>query len=72
MTPPAVGRLNEVQVSVLIIVGELDAARTLASVEHLAANLPDARKVVMPGAAHLPNMEQPTDYNRRVLEFLRG
>jgi pimeloyl-ACP methyl ester carboxylesterase len=68
---PAAGRLHEVLAPALIIVGELDTARTLAGVDLLAENLPNARKVVMAGAAHLPNMEQPERYNRHLLAFLR-
>lgn len=72
MSPPAAGRLDEVGAPALIIVGELDVARTLASAEHLAANLPDARREIIPGAAHLPNMERPDLFNRLVLEFLQA
>jgi pimeloyl-ACP methyl ester carboxylesterase len=72
MEPPAAGRLGEVRAPALILVGELDTPRTRAAAEHLAAGLPNARRVVLSGAAHLPNMEQPTAYNRLVKAFLAG
>lgn len=69
---PATERLGEVSAPALIIVGELDAARTLAATEALLAGLPHARRVTIANAAHLPNMEQPADYNAAVLDFLRS
>jgi pimeloyl-ACP methyl ester carboxylesterase len=70
LEPPATGRLGEVRAPALIIVGELDTARTQAAADLLDAGLPNARRVVLTGAAHLPNMEKPESYNRLVREFL--
>ena len=36
----------------------------------LTCEIPAARRVTMPDAAHLPNLERPDDFNRIVLEFL--
>jgi pimeloyl-ACP methyl ester carboxylesterase len=68
--PPAVDRLAELRVPTLVIVGDQDLPELLASTDLLAEGIPGARKVVMPGVAHLPNMEQPDDFNRIVLGFL--
>ncbi|MBE2232377.1 MAG: alpha/beta hydrolase, partial [Anaerolinea sp.] len=57
---------------VLVINGGLDALRTRAAADWLAAELPDARRIVMSGLTHLPNMERPEEYNRLVVEFLQG
>lgn len=70
LQPAAAERLGEVRAPALIIVGDWDTPRTLAAADRLAANLPNARKVVMTGAAHLLNMEQPETYNRHVRAFL--
>lgn len=70
LEPPATGRLADVAAPTLVLAGELDADMTLAAVEMLMANLPSVRQVVIPGAAHLPNMEQPKMYNRLVIDFL--
>lgn len=56
---PAVGRVGDVNVPVLVINGGLDALRTRAAADWLAAELPDARRIVMSGLTHLPNMERP-------------
>ncbi len=69
---PAAGRVGEVNAPILVIDGGLDTPRTRAAADWLAAELPDARRVVMSGLTHLPNMERPEEYNRLVVEFLQG
>jgi len=68
--PPAVGRLREVRAPTLVIIGDEDVPDELVIADRLATGIAGARKVVMHGAAHLPNMEQPTAFNRIVAEFL--
>ncbi len=68
--PLAVDRLSEVRAPALILVGDADQRRTLAAADLLADGLPNARRVVMTGAAHLPNMERPEEFNRMVLDYL--
>ncbi len=68
--PPAVDRLSEIRAPALILVGDADQPRTLAAADLLAGDLPNARKVVMAGVAHLPNMERPEEFNRILLDYL--
>ena len=68
--PPAVNRLAEITVPTLIVVGDLDQPETIAAANLLEERLPNAHKVVMPGTAHLPNMERPEEFNEIVLGFL--
>ncbi len=70
LAPPAIDRLHELRAPTLVIVGDLDRPEIVASADLLEERLPNARKVVMPGTAHLPNMERPEDFNRIVLGFL--
>ena len=72
LEPAAVNRLSELHTPTLIIIGDLDTPKTLAAADFLAEQIPGARKVMMSGAAHLPNMEQPEEFNRHVLSFLGG
>jgi 3-oxoadipate enol-lactonase len=72
LDPPAVGRLGEVCAPTLIIVGDEDRPDILVIAGLLESGITGARKVVMPGAAHLPNMEQPGTFNRMVRDFLAG
>ncbi len=68
--PPAIGRLHEIRVPTLVIVGDLDTHSVQQVADILAQRIPGARKVVFPGTAHMLTMERPAEFNRVVLEFL--
>jgi 2-hydroxy-6-oxonona-2,4-dienedioate hydrolase len=68
--PPAADRLAEIQAPTLVLVGELDRPEILAKADLLERSIPNARKVMMPGTAHVPNMERPEEFNRIMLGFL--
>jgi pimeloyl-ACP methyl ester carboxylesterase len=68
--PPAADRLPDIQAPTLLIVGNEDQPRVFAAADLLDRELPNVRKVVMPGTAHVPNMERPEEFNRLVLDFL--
>jgi pimeloyl-ACP methyl ester carboxylesterase len=70
LEPPAFGRLDEVRAPALVIVGSDDQPLIVQTADILASQIPGARKVVMKGLAHVPNMEQPTQFNQIVLDFL--
>jgi pimeloyl-ACP methyl ester carboxylesterase len=72
MDPPAAARLGEIHAPTLVIVGDADVPYILDIADVLAAEIPGARKVVIPGVAHMVNMERPAEFNRLVLDFLRG
>lgn len=72
LQPPAATRLPQIQAPTLVLVGDEDRPRPLAAADLLAKELPNARKVVMTGTAHLPNMECPEEFNRLVLKFLKS
>jgi len=69
--PPAADRLHDIHAPTLLIVGDEDQPRIFAAADLLEKELPNERKVVMHGTAHLPNMERPEEFNRLVLEFLQ-
>jgi 3-oxoadipate enol-lactonase len=68
--PPAAGRLSEITAPTLVVVGNHDRPDIQAMAVALAAGIPGAERVVLDGAAHLPSMERPGEFNRVVLEFL--
>jgi 2-hydroxy-6-oxonona-2,4-dienedioate hydrolase len=70
LEPPAAGRLSEIKVRTLVVIGDLDTAWAQAASDFLGKNIPGAKKVTMTGVAHLPNMEKPEEFNRHVLSFL--
>jgi len=47
-------------------------ASRIAAAGRIAAAIPGAKMVEIPGAARLPNLEQPAAFNQAVLSFLQG
>jgi len=70
LDPPALGRLHEIKKPTLVIVGEYDTAGTQFASQKISEGIPGAKRIVMPGTAHLPPMEKPLEFNRLVLDFL--
>ena len=70
LQPPAVGRLNEIAVPTLIIIGEEDVDLLFPVADALELEIANARRVTIPGVAHLPSLENPELFNQIVLDFL--
>lgn len=70
--PPAAERLSKIRTPTLVVLGDLDMPDITAIADLLVKEIPGARKVVIPGAAHMVNMEKPAEFNRIVLDFLSG
>jgi pimeloyl-ACP methyl ester carboxylesterase len=68
--PPAAARLDQLRTPTLVVVGDQDQPDFVALADRLAAEIPGARKEVIEGAAHVPGLERPEEFNRIVLEFL--
>jgi pimeloyl-ACP methyl ester carboxylesterase len=67
---PAANRLADLHIPVLIIMGDLDEEYIYRAADFMASNIAGARKIVMAGTAHLPNMEYPNEFNAHVQAFL--
>jgi pimeloyl-ACP methyl ester carboxylesterase len=65
-------RLSEVSAETLIVVGELDLPDFLAIAERVDERVPASRRVVVPGAGHVPNLEDPARFDELLGAFLRG
>jgi pimeloyl-ACP methyl ester carboxylesterase len=61
--------LPAIDVPVLVIVGA-DDGPFLGAAEYVAAKIPGAEHVVIPGAGHACNVDQPEIFNQHVMEFL--
>ena len=72
LEPPAAGRLAEIHVPTLVIVGSEDVEFILSIADKLEKDIVGAKKVVMPHTAHHLNMEKPQEFNRVVIEFLEN
>jgi len=70
--PPRAGRMDEIFERTLVVVGEHDLPDIKVSAGHLAETLSHHELVVIPGAAHLPSLEQPTAFNHVLFGFLQG
>jgi pimeloyl-ACP methyl ester carboxylesterase len=70
--PPtsAAKRIGELRLPVLVVIGDLDEEYIAKAADFMESNIPGARKIVMPGTAHLPNMEFPKEFNAHVQAFL--
>lgn len=68
--PPAIDRLEELEVPMLVVVGELDMPGIHEIADMVVAANPKAELVVIPDVAHMVNMEKPAEFNELLLEYL--
>jgi 3-oxoadipate enol-lactonase len=62
--------LAQVAVPTLVITGEQDEMIPVDESRRMAAAIPGATLVIVPGAGHLANMEQPAAFNTALNNFL--
>ena len=65
------GRLSELRVPALVLVGEHDEATPPAMARELAAGLLDAAFVMLSDCAHVPQLQAPEIFTQEVTAFLR-
>ena len=65
-------RLTSLEMQVLVVGGRQDAAVTPQTVEAMVQRVPKARTLLLDGAAHLANVEQPIAFSEAVGHFLRA
>ena len=64
--------LPSINVPTLVVVGGEDSITPPADSEAMSAKIEGARLVVVEGAGHLSNVERPEEFDRALVEFLRG
>jgi pimeloyl-ACP methyl ester carboxylesterase len=69
--PDSTPLLGEIDVPVLVVCGEEDQVIPLAESEGMHEALPNSDLAIIPGAGHLPNLEQPLNFNEVVWDFLQ-
>jgi pimeloyl-ACP methyl ester carboxylesterase len=67
---PAIDRLDELTMPVQVLVGSLDLEEKVVLADRLEKEIPNSEKVVIPGVAHMLNMEKPEVFNSAVMKFL--
>ncbi len=64
--------LAKVKVPVLVLVGEYDEATPPPMSDELAAGLPRARLMIVPGCAHVPQLQSPELFLETIGDFLKA
>jgi 3-oxoadipate enol-lactonase len=64
--------LPQINIPTLVIVGRQDEFTPVAKAEELKENLQNCKLVVIEDAGHMPNLEQPEEFNEAVLDFLEN
>jgi 3-oxoadipate enol-lactonase len=68
--PDSTPTLKQIACPALVIVGDQDEVTPIPLAETMAREIPQATLTVIPGAAHLANMQQPEAFNRALWAFL--
>ncbi|HJR62457.1 MAG TPA: alpha/beta fold hydrolase [Gemmatimonadaceae bacterium] len=71
LSPPAFERMGQLRVPVLFVIGDRDIEVVKRIANATAGRVPGARRAIIAGADHLPQMARPMEFNRLVLDFLR-
>ncbi|MEU3626481.1 alpha/beta hydrolase [Amycolatopsis coloradensis] len=66
----AIERTSELTPRTLTLVGDLDSSDILAIADQIDREAGDSRKLVVPGVAHMINLEKPAEFSRILLDFL--
>ncbi len=70
LSPPAAERLHELAVPALVIDAERDLPYNHAVADRLASGIPNAQKIVVPGAGHMLPLEDPAATAGAMTTFL--
>lgn len=70
--PDSTPLLAGLSMPALVVVGEDDKATPVESSRMMAATVRGAQLVIIPGAGHVSNIEQPQAFNEALTGFLRG
>lgn len=63
-------QLQRVQVPALVLVGEMDEATPPRMSQELAVGLPQGQLIVLPGCAHVPQLQEPERFLAAVAAFI--
>jgi len=70
--PDSTADLSGLKVPTLVIHGEEDQLIPHAEAQSMAAAIPDAELLIVPGAGHMVNLENPELFNEAVRDFLES
>jgi len=64
--------LSQIGVPTLIVVGREDSIRPVADAEFMQRGIRNSQMEILEDAAHMTNMEQPEEFNKALLAFLKS
>lgn len=70
LVPDLSARLGEIAAPTLVVVGKEDVSDMHAIADRIAAEVRGARRATIAGAAHVPSLERPAEFDELVLGFL--
>jgi 3-oxoadipate enol-lactonase len=70
LDPPAAERLGDITAPTLVIVPDEDVQFIREIGDVLVSGIHGAQKLIIKNAAHMVNMERPTEFNQAVLDFV--
>ncbi|WP_019155204.1 alpha/beta fold hydrolase [Robertmurraya massiliosenegalensis] len=65
------GRLQEIHVPTLVLIGEKDMKTPIALSQMIQTQIPNSILLTIPEGMHLSNVDNPTDFNRIVTGFIQ-
>ncbi len=71
LNPPAIGRLAEIKIPVLVVMGQNDLSELRTLADTVARGIAGAQLVVIPDAGHMVNLAAPAQFNDAIRSFLR-
>lgn len=68
--------IKKIKAPTLILIGELEKGtrrgnKIMEIGNMFESNVPNSKKIILPGVGHMSNMENPRNFNREVLNFLK-
>lgn len=69
--PDYTALLAQINVPTLVVVGSEDEFTPVSDAEFMRQRIPASQLVVIEGAGHMPNLENPVEFNRVVGKFLK-
>ena len=70
-SPAAAGRLRELAMPILLIVGSADTPFILDVARAIGRDAPNVKRLDLPGIGHMVNLEAPAEFMAAVRDFLR-
>jgi 3-oxoadipate enol-lactonase len=71
-TAPAIGRLHEIRIPTLILVGDADIPDVHAHAGAIEAGIPGSKRLVISDAGHLMYMEKSAEFSKQVIGFIES